>query len=352
MIRRPPRSTLFPYTTLFRSCHGGNAAELERHDQGDEPAEKEREARERLGAQLPEPRRRLADATPAEHGVYGTSPPQPEREHGAHGQRASHREARRDPLPVSPVGEIEQQQRRKSLDGAGETDPRAGPDFAALLEIRRRGNDQAEQQRRQIQVLEVALQRLADGGQPEYDRHPTGRPAPGQHKTPAKAAHVQEGPARLRHGQAPARHEREGHESERRERRPPDAPFRVCHIERQPAQQPLALGELLGKVSAFADADRNHHGGVEDADPDQPATLAWRETHVTAGSAPRAGAKAKVARSSSAPHVYSERSNSAPRNESDQTVSTPDVPRPAASSTPRHDRRSSAVSHAGNASPK
>src|SRR2546430_8117593 len=23
MIRRPPRSTLFPYTTLFRSCHAG-----------------------------------------------------------------------------------------------------------------------------------------------------------------------------------------------------------------------------------------------------------------------------------------------------------------------------------------
>src|SRR2546426_6819426 len=23
MIRRPPRSTLFPYTTLFRSCHDG-----------------------------------------------------------------------------------------------------------------------------------------------------------------------------------------------------------------------------------------------------------------------------------------------------------------------------------------
>src|SRR5688572_31896085 len=23
MSRRPPRSTLFPYTTLFRSCHGG-----------------------------------------------------------------------------------------------------------------------------------------------------------------------------------------------------------------------------------------------------------------------------------------------------------------------------------------
>src|SRR5256886_17585176 len=26
MIRRPPRSTLFPYTTLFRSCRPGEAA--------------------------------------------------------------------------------------------------------------------------------------------------------------------------------------------------------------------------------------------------------------------------------------------------------------------------------------
>src|SRR2546422_2547842 len=33
MIRRPPRSTLFPYTTLFRSQHGvHHAAVLERHD--------------------------------------------------------------------------------------------------------------------------------------------------------------------------------------------------------------------------------------------------------------------------------------------------------------------------------
>src|SRR2546429_3422765 len=34
MIRRPPRSTLFPYTTLFRSCDGGGAsrsAGLEKH---------------------------------------------------------------------------------------------------------------------------------------------------------------------------------------------------------------------------------------------------------------------------------------------------------------------------------
>src|SRR2546426_2164360 len=28
MIRRPPRSTLFPYTTLFRSADGSNAQQL------------------------------------------------------------------------------------------------------------------------------------------------------------------------------------------------------------------------------------------------------------------------------------------------------------------------------------
>src|SRR3712207_7496475 len=33
MIRRPPRSTLFPYTTLFRSDDGGGGARA-----GDEPA--------------------------------------------------------------------------------------------------------------------------------------------------------------------------------------------------------------------------------------------------------------------------------------------------------------------------
>src|ERR1022692_2460179 len=33
MIRRPPRSTLFPYTTLFRSLHGKVAAHVDKqHD--------------------------------------------------------------------------------------------------------------------------------------------------------------------------------------------------------------------------------------------------------------------------------------------------------------------------------
>src|SRR5256885_3932897 len=31
MIRRPPRSTLFPYTTLFRSCHSRQRADWRWH---------------------------------------------------------------------------------------------------------------------------------------------------------------------------------------------------------------------------------------------------------------------------------------------------------------------------------
>src|SRR2546430_4727992 len=31
MIRRPPRSTLFPYTTLFRSRHGRSLERIARH---------------------------------------------------------------------------------------------------------------------------------------------------------------------------------------------------------------------------------------------------------------------------------------------------------------------------------
>src|SRR3712207_7027822 len=38
MIRRPPRSTLFPYTTLFRSDRHdiGEVADAEQHDDGDQ----------------------------------------------------------------------------------------------------------------------------------------------------------------------------------------------------------------------------------------------------------------------------------------------------------------------------
>src|SRR2546425_2704217 len=35
MIRRPPRSTLFPYTTLFRSCRAREGCELHRVGQGE-----------------------------------------------------------------------------------------------------------------------------------------------------------------------------------------------------------------------------------------------------------------------------------------------------------------------------
>src|SRR5256885_16214029 len=58
----------------------------------------------------------------------------------------------------------------------------------------------------------------------------------------------------------------------------------VRDVERHAAQQPLALGELLREVAALADSDGDHHGGVEQADADQPATFARGETQATWGS--------------------------------------------------------------------
>src|SRR2546427_4699066 len=64
MIRRPPRSTLFPYTTLFRSAvHADEVADVARAREGDrrdQPVRQEQsgleaEARRRLAAPLLEP---------------------------------------------------------------------------------------------------------------------------------------------------------------------------------------------------------------------------------------------------------------------------------------------------------
>src|SRR2546430_16566217 len=49
MIRRPPRSTLFPYTTLFRSCEG--VARLEGAHDAQACALVSRRARDRAGPQ-------------------------------------------------------------------------------------------------------------------------------------------------------------------------------------------------------------------------------------------------------------------------------------------------------------
>src|SRR5256885_11049717 len=49
MIRRPPRSTLFPYTTLFRSGQGRENAKLYLKDHADLAAEVEARVKEHLG---------------------------------------------------------------------------------------------------------------------------------------------------------------------------------------------------------------------------------------------------------------------------------------------------------------
>src|SRR5256885_10959679 len=55
MIRRPPRSTLFPYTTLFRSAHGWPALRLHRDrlPAGPQPDHDQRLRRGRRGDHPP-----------------------------------------------------------------------------------------------------------------------------------------------------------------------------------------------------------------------------------------------------------------------------------------------------------
>src|SRR2546430_9864276 len=66
MIRRPPRSTLFPYTTLFRS--GAEAGTLARGDGGAAPRGR---ARRQSAGRAPQPRLRVRATGPVGRGGSG-----------------------------------------------------------------------------------------------------------------------------------------------------------------------------------------------------------------------------------------------------------------------------------------
>src|SRR5256885_11480836 len=71
MIRRPPRSTLFPYTTLFRSQGGLSAAALSGEPEHAAPAQDQVAVRDRMDRLIAVP---VVDGKAADlqHGVGGT----------------------------------------------------------------------------------------------------------------------------------------------------------------------------------------------------------------------------------------------------------------------------------------
>src|SRR5256885_13747257 len=109
MIRRPPRSTLFPYTTLFRSAP--DQQRVERHV----PVVLGRQTRHALDdpRRLPEALEGTADPVEGVQGVGGVDP---------------------DPPAPGRVGE-DQLAQREEPEGAGETrtDPARGPGGATGL---------------------------------------------------------------------------------------------------------------------------------------------------------------------------------------------------------------------------
>src|SRR3712207_8329413 len=79
MIRRPPRSTLFPYTTLFRSAHGeaGRGDDPDRRVGGDPAAAGQGVDQQRRG-EAPEPG---PDVEVELHHVAGDRPAERSEEH-------------------------------------------------------------------------------------------------------------------------------------------------------------------------------------------------------------------------------------------------------------------------------
>src|SRR5438874_13786696 len=95
MIRRPPRSTLFPYTTLFRSDRPGEVASLEQGEVGLQAGRAGREAEGHAGpAEIA-----LVSAEVELHEGAGWQPSRAlERERDAQEARLEDRDARAEPV--------------------------------------------------------------------------------------------------------------------------------------------------------------------------------------------------------------------------------------------------------------
>src|ERR1041384_283050 len=131
MIRRPPRSTLFPYTPLFRSRPGADRRERPRrgcHRGGP----RQRGARRRGGEYRLPPRRPLVARAAAGPGIPGDQP----------AVRSANRRARRAPGPLRAAGTggAEQVSRvdRRHPRGARGARPGHRPAARAGLELEQR----------------------------------------------------------------------------------------------------------------------------------------------------------------------------------------------------------------------
>src|SRR2546426_8725541 len=151
MIRRPPRSTLFPYTTLFRSRYA-------RQRSGTRPPPRGNSARggcrpprvRRHGGDWPQAARRGRAARRARPAVGAWSSPRPDRAHrdGDHRRAAAHRGARPGGGRLSQVSL--RIARRRARRGSPHPPPLRGP---------RRGRERLRRQGEEVHRL-----RLVPGG--------------------------------------------------------------------------------------------------------------------------------------------------------------------------------------------
>jgi hypothetical protein len=186
-----------------------------------------------------------------------------QREYG-HARRDRHAGAER--LPLTAPGEIRQQQPRENLQGGRESDPDAGARVAAIGQVGGGGDEQRQQDRFEVQMMEVVVNGEQHDGERDQGGTPPPAPAALVH-APGERHDAEHPPARLGEGQTRIGQGGERHDHEQRERRPPDPLCLWRVVQHQAIEDAVGLRDFGGDVVAL-DAERrdervNGEGGDE-----------------------------------------------------------------------------------------
>src|SRR5439155_13713438 len=109
-----------------------------------------------------ERRRFPREAGPVEDGVHGTH--EPVREHRPEREPSGDGDADEQSTPAAGADEIEEHEGGERLDRRRQAQPSARARFASRSKLGGGREDECEENRRDIEVLKVALERLAEGG--------------------------------------------------------------------------------------------------------------------------------------------------------------------------------------------
>ena len=127
------------------------------------------------------------------------------REHDQETERDRDRDAHHRRPPAAAREKVEKDRPRVTLKRSGHANPERRAHLPCLLEVGDGERDQCEQDEVDVQMLEVALQRLRDGGDGQHDRRPTTGVTIPTNQTPTEQRDIADRPHGLRERQAESR---------------------------------------------------------------------------------------------------------------------------------------------------